>query len=510
MSLPSECAENNHEINVSIDPHIRVSFCTGSEVSVNPSVVAISGEPSLSPSHDQSASADMHNAEASSLYEERANVDVHNDEAPFTLRGRRIVNIGHFLSSIIAIGVHAPFNCTVADMYPVSESRKGFISTIKLKCRMCGLTQNIETDDCYTDTSNVNTNVVTGMVSTGGGHSKFQEICAAIDMPCIGNDTWAKYHDVVNDSFHNAAWKLMSEAAIEEARIAREKGEVDKDGFPCITVVADGAWAKRSYKTKYDSLSGVAVIVGYETKKILFIGIRNKYCSFCDRLSRNPESETREHICFKNWSGSSTAMESDAIVEGFRRSVDMHGIKYTKLIGDGDSSVHRKLIEALPYGSSQLIEKIECRNHILRNYSCRLQTVCLNRKIGSIVQRNVLRQNLKRLRYAVTLAIKHRKGQVDQPRYRRVEELRKDIANGPHHVFGQHTACRDRGYFCNGVAKLGESNLVPSMKETGIFQEIQSAMHRVATNAASLIWDVDNNVAELYNSCSESHRWQEN
>ena len=178
----------------------------------------------------------------------------------------------------------------------------------------------------------------------------------------------------------------------------------------------------------------------------------------------------------------------------------MHGIKYTKLIGDGYSSVHRNLIEALPYGSSQLIEKIECRNHILRNYSCRLQTVCLNRKIGSIVQRNVLRQNLKRLRYAVTLAIKHRKGQVDQPRYRRVEELRKDIANGPHHVFGQHTACRDRGYFCNGVAKLGESNLVPSMKETGIFQEIQSAMHRVATNAASLIWDVDNNVAELYNS----------
>ena len=193
-------------------------------------------------------------------------------------------------------------------------------------------------------------------------------------------------------------------------------------------------------------------------------------------------------------------MESDAIVEGFRSSVEMHGIKYTKLIGDGDSSVHRKLIDALPYGSSQLVEKIECRNHILRNYCSRLQAVCLNRKVGTVVQRNILRQNMKRLRYSVTSAIRHRKGQQDLPRYRRVEELRQDIVNGPYHVFGQHNQCKNRDYFCDGAAKPGESNLIPSMKETGFFQEIQSAIHRVAANASSLIWDVDNNIAELYNS----------
>jgi len=32
---------------------------------------------------------------------------------------------------------------------------------------------------------------------------------------------------------------------------------VDTDGIPYITVVADGQWSKRSYRTKYDAFSGV-------------------------------------------------------------------------------------------------------------------------------------------------------------------------------------------------------------------------------------------------------------
>jgi len=31
---------------------------------------------------------------------------------------------------------------------------------------------------------------------------------------------------------------------------------VDVDGIPMISVVNDGQWSKRSYRTKYDALSG--------------------------------------------------------------------------------------------------------------------------------------------------------------------------------------------------------------------------------------------------------------
>jgi hypothetical protein len=34
-------------------------------------------------------------------------------------------------------------------------------------------------------------------------------------------------------------------------------------------------------------------------------------------------------------------MESDIIIEGFKRSIEMHGVKYMRLIGDGDSSISK-------------------------------------------------------------------------------------------------------------------------------------------------------------------------
>lgn len=40
------------------------------------------------------------------------------------------------------------------------------------------------------------------------------------------------------------------------------------------------------------------------------------------------------HRCFLNWKKTSTAMEADAVVEGFSSSLHMHGLKYNKLIGN--------------------------------------------------------------------------------------------------------------------------------------------------------------------------------
>lgn len=89
----------------------------------------------------------------------------------------------------------------------------------------------------------------------------------------------------------------------------------------------------------------------------------------------NEDIPLPKHKCYKNWSESSTSMESDIIVEGFNRSIEMHGLKFHKLIGDGDSSVHQKLLEARPYGTL-LIQKIECRNHMMRNFSKKIREIC--------------------------------------------------------------------------------------------------------------------------------------
>ena len=54
----------------------------------------------------------------------------------------------------------------------------------------------------------------------------------------------------------------------------------------------------------------------------------------------------------------------------------MHGVKYTRFVGDKDSHVFRTLQESMPF-VPDVIEKIECRNHLLRNY---IKTTVLNNK----------------------------------------------------------------------------------------------------------------------------------
>lgn len=96
------------------------------------------------------------------------------------------------------------------------------------------------------------------------------------------------------------------------------------------------------------------------------MGVRNKYCSVCARTDK-------EHVCYKNWKNSSTSMESDILVEGFNASLASQGLKYKKVIGDGDSNVYFKLKRCVTYGHE--IEKIECVNHCIKNYTSALYKV---------------------------------------------------------------------------------------------------------------------------------------
>jgi len=62
------------------------------------------------------------------------------------------------------------------------------------------------------------------------------------------------------------------------------------------------------------------------------VGIRNRYCCICER-SNTLQLKANKHNCFLNWRKSATGMEADGIAEGFNKSIEMHGLKYTRLIG---------------------------------------------------------------------------------------------------------------------------------------------------------------------------------
>ena len=217
--------------------------------------------------------------------------------------------------------------------------------------------------------------------------------------------------------------------------MAVERNDVHQ-GVPAVTVVTDGGWSKRSHKHSYNAKSGVAVIFGRETKKLLFLSVRNKFCSVC-AIAEKRESIPQQHRCFKNWSLSSTAMEADMISEGFRLSESHHEVRYMRLIGDGDSSVMATITTTVPYGP--FVRKIECANHACKAYRSRLEKLAKDhpefRGKGGLTKRVI-----QRLTIGARIAIRMHSQTGN------VQQLRHDLRNGPNHVLGDHTKCNSA--FC--------------------------------------------------------------
>ncbi|KAJ8894833.1 hypothetical protein PR048_000140 [Dryococelus australis] len=90
-----------------------------------------------------------------------------------------------------------------------------------------------------------------------------------------------------------------------------------------------------------------------------------------------------------------------------------------------------------------------------RNYNWMLREIATKSKTatGSVpgsIRRLLNADRQFRLRFAVTSAIRYRSVD-DLPSQQRIDELAKDMHNGPCHVFGDHSRCGERGYFCKGL-----------------------------------------------------------
>ncbi|KAG7295076.1 hypothetical protein JYU34_022545 [Plutella xylostella] len=115
----------------------------------------------------------------------------------------------------------------------------------------------------------LNENVVSAFMSIGVGHAGLEQVSASREIPSMSDHLYAKCHARVCELWETAKEKCMEEAAKEEFDLAVRDGNVNSDGVPMITVVADGCWSKRSFKKNYNALSGAAVIIGYRTKSPL-------------------------------------------------------------------------------------------------------------------------------------------------------------------------------------------------------------------------------------------------
>jgi len=233
-----------------------------------------------------------------------------------------------------------------------------------------------------------------------------------------------------------------------------------------------------------------AALVGYRTKKVLYFGVKNKFCSVCARVK--PNETPKKHDCFKNWKSSdgSAGMEASIVVEGFKQSESTYGIRYHKLIADGDSSVYKQILDARPY-KHLTVEKVECRNHLLRNLCRKLRDMTTQKHSGKLEHRQLLGKNILRIRKGIVKAVKYRKSNNHSPR-----SLQNDIINSVNHVFGEHSKCDS--YFCS---KPKEFNYIEKMKaiDFDFYSNVLKHLRFLARHSTSLLQNVDSNVVESLN-----------
>ena len=283
-------------------------------------------------------------------------------------------------------------------------------------------------------------------MSTGGGHSQLEEVMSVVGVPVMTKASFISTERDIGMIWQKELTEAMAEAGREEKRLAVERDQYHED-VPAITIIVDGDWSKRSHRHSYNANSGVAIIIRQVTGKLLYLGVKNKHCHAC--ATNIPPDQ---HTCFRNWTKSSSEMETDIILEGFLEAERVHGVRYIEFIGDGDSSVYPTLLQNVP-GWGYAIKKLECANHACKCYRGALEKLVQDnpsyKGSGGLTQKM-----RKRLVSAARAAIRMRSKEEDKKAA--LASLKADLQNGPRHCFGIHDQCSTD--FC----KTARDQQVPS------------------------------------------------
>ena len=276
------------------------------------------------------------------------------------VQGSRIINLEKLAPFINSVSEHSK-TCQLGTVSLTGETyRAGLASILSAKCSGCRMEIAFPTSSKVASLSGsqlweCNVAAVWGQMATGGGHAPLAELMSVLGVPVMSKKSFIATEKEVAGKWQASLEEKMREAAEEEKKLAEERG-LFHEGIPAITVIVDGGWCKRTHKHSYNAKSGVGIIIGKETGKLLYMGVRNKYCSTCAHADKENKAP-QKHDCYKNWDGPSASMETDIILQGFKEAENKYGLQYTTFIGDGDSSLHPNLITGVP-GWGHIIKKI--------------------------------------------------------------------------------------------------------------------------------------------------------
>ncbi|KYM94122.1 hypothetical protein ALC62_15264 [Cyphomyrmex costatus] len=254
---------------------------------------------------------------------------------------------------------------------------------IEVKCKMCSEKNYVPSSEKIDQKYEINYRFIFIMRLLGVGSSGCNKFCGLMDLGCTFLDykSYERYFDKIIEIVENVANRFFSSAANEEKKETMKKNKTSD-----LTVSGDGSWKKQGF----NSLYGVASLIGYYTGKIIDVAVKSAYCEKCkmwENKCKTAEFEEwyEDHVqkneCDKNHAGPAGNMEVNAIVvllELFKRSMQKFQMMYKNYIGDGDSKTFGGVTNAKPYGENFAIKKKEYIGHVQKRMGARLRNLVKN------------------------------------------------------------------------------------------------------------------------------------
>nr|XP_047122595.1 uncharacterized protein LOC124806069 [Hydra vulgaris] len=223
------------------------------------------------------------------------------------------------------------------------------------------------------NTSEINVRSVMAFREIGRGRDAMLTFTSIMNMPPpLSKPSFDCINSKLYDAYKSVAEQSMKNAAMEARRILKPDSNMN-DVIDC-GISIDGTWQRRGYS----SLNGVVVATSHDNNKVLDTVTLSKFCKGFQIWERKKGTLKYEqwkvnHSCQVNHTKSAGAMESAGATEIFCSSVNKYNIRYSKYLGDGDTTSFSTVIAQKPYGDDLVPIKLECIGHYQKRTGNRLR-----------------------------------------------------------------------------------------------------------------------------------------
>ena len=259
--------------------------------------------------------------------------------------------------------------------------------------------------------------------------------------------------------------------------IASKDMIISEESTVRIAASFDMGWTTRGTGRNYDSLTGLAALIGFFNKKVLAYVSKNRKCRMCDS-GHAPE----DHDCRRNFEGFAKAMEPKSAAELANNEIfNVCHVQLGIIISDNDSSS----LSAVRAATNHEVIKHAHKNHTRKGVTNELYKIKKDHKELNAI-------SIKHLPRCFNYSVSQNTGNV--------AEMSAAIKNVPYHCFNIHTDC---GAWC-GYKKNPEtykhSTIGEGFQDERLFSALKCLFNVLASKTDKFVAGVSSNVNESLNT----------